>query len=87
MLRVCKAVIKAKGGYFEESKILNRHRMYLFVVGCILCCLFHCVTSERQQLYDPLAPVKTRWAGLGYQKKLEKISEFEFLRLCIDNLI
>ena len=29
MPRVCKAVIKAKGGYFEESKIKN---IFLFVL-------------------------------------------------------
>ena len=60
----------------------------LLVVSCSLCCVFHCVTSERQQLYDLLAPVRTWWARLrSKKKKLEKISEFGSLCLCIDNLI
>jgi hypothetical protein len=34
MPRVCKAVIKAKGGYFEESKIyFDLFNSYLFLLG------------------------------------------------------
>jgi hypothetical protein len=41
MQRVCKAVIKAKGGYFEESKIYFDFFEHLFAYYMIPCVLFH----------------------------------------------
>jgi hypothetical protein len=44
---VCKAVIKAKGGYFEESQILKKIIIIMFNTFFVYCMipyvLFHCV--------------------------------------------